>query len=119
MAEGKTGASKDKVQDAINEKIVEPLKKAGEAAKEAGKKAAENSSAISLKMIDHAEANTRDAFSAMRAAAGAKSLSEVLRIQGDYIREQGVRSMTLAREVGELIVQFGKEAINPGDEKKK
>lgn len=82
------------------------------------KVAAENSSAISLKMIDHAEANTRDAFAAMRAAAQAKSLSEVLRIQGDYIREQGVRSMTLAREIGELIVQLGKDSLTPGAGKK-
>ncbi|MCJ8156557.1 phasin family protein [Sphingomonas sp. LaA6.9] len=86
-----------------------------EALTEAGKKAAENSSAISLKMIDHAETNTREAFAAMRAAAQASSLSEVLRIQGDFIRDQGVRSMSLAREVGEMIVQFGKESLNPPD----
>lgn len=105
MAEKKSGAG-DNAKGTFGDTIVEPLK-------EAGKKAAENSSAISLKMIDHAEANTREAFAAMRAAAGAASLSEVLRIQGDFIRDQGVRSMTLAREVGEMIVQFGKESLNP------
>ncbi|RJF94000.1 phasin family protein [Sphingomonas cavernae] len=101
MAEGKSGAtgkSADSATDALTE---------------AGKKAAENSGAISLKMIDHAETNTREAFAAMRAAAKASSLAEVLRIQGDFIRDQGVRSMTLAREVGEMIVQFGKESLDP------
>lgn len=103
MAEKKAGTAKDR--SPIDE-MVEPLKGAS-------KQAAENSSAISLKMIDHAETNTREAFAAMRAAAQAHSLAEVLRIQGDFIRDQGVRSMTLAREVGEMIVQFGKQSLDP------
>jgi hypothetical protein len=34
-----------------------------------------------------------------------------MRIQGDYLREQGQRSMAQAREVGELIMQFGRDAV--------
>lgn len=64
-------------------------------------------------MIDHAEANTREAFAAMRQAAQAKSVTDVLKIQGDYIREQGGRSMTQAREIGEVIASFGREAMAP------
>ena len=62
---------------------------AGEAMRATGQKAAENSSAISLKMIDQAETNTHEAFEAMRRAAQAKDVSEVMRVQGDYLREQG------------------------------
>ena len=74
---------------------------------------AEGGSAISSKLIDQAETNTSQAFAAMRAAAGAKDLSEVMKIQGEYLREQGQRSMGQAREVGELIMQLGRNAISP------
>ncbi|MGL1793243.1 phasin family protein, partial [Vibrio parahaemolyticus] len=60
---------------------------------------------------DHAEANTREAFAAMRAATQAKDLTEVMKIQGDFLREQGARSMTQAREIGDLIVQLGRDAV--------
>jgi hypothetical protein len=89
------------------------LKDAGEALKVPGAKAAEHGSAISVAVIDHAEANAREAFNAMRAAAQAKSLGEVMQIQSDYIRDQGSRSMTQIREVGELIAKFGREAMAP------
>lgn len=97
----------------IGSGAADAVKGAGEAMRASGAKAAEGSSTVSLKMIDHAEANTREAFAAMRAAAGAKSLTDVMKIQGDYIREQGGRSMTQAREIGELIAQFGKQAMAP------
>ncbi|MGJ3626035.1 phasin family protein [Sphingomonas sp. MMS24-JH45] len=64
-------------------------------------------------MIDQAESNTHEAFAAMRAAAQAKDLSEVMKIQGDYLREQSKRSMDQAREIGELIMQFGRDAVQP------
>lgn len=101
----------DKMRDAFNEKIVDPARKAGEAMRDAGSKMAESGSTVGLKMLDQAETNTREAFSAMRAAAGAKDLSEVMKIQGDFIREQGNRSMGQAREIGELIMQFGRDAV--------
>jgi hypothetical protein len=49
----------------------------------------------------------------MRAAASAKDLSEVMKIQGDFLRDQGSRSMSQAREIGELIMQFGRDAVAP------
>lgn len=101
----------DKMRDTF-EKMSEPVKKAGEALRDAGSKMTESSSAVGLKMLDQAEANTREAFQAMRAAAGAKDLSEVMKIQGDFIREQGTRSMGQARELGELIMQFGRDAVS-------
>ena len=34
-----------------------------------------------------------------------------MRIQTDFLREQGNRSMAQAREIGEMIVQFGRDAV--------
>lgn len=113
-----TKKTTDKVKDTISERIVEPAKKAGEAMRESGTKMAEGSATVGMKMIDQAEENTRSAFAAMRAAAKAKDLTEVMRVQGDYLREQGGRSMAQAREIGELIAQFGKEVIAPLSGKK-
>ncbi len=80
---------------------------------EAGRTIAENGSTIGVKMIEQAEINTREAFAAMRAAAEAKDIADVMRIQGEFLREQSNRSMTQAREVGELIMQFGRHAVAP------
>ncbi len=70
-----------------------------------------NASQIGLTVLSQAEANTQEAFRAMRAAAAASDVNEVMRIQSDYIREQGNRSMAQAREIGDLIAQFGRAAI--------
>lgn len=110
-AADKVRAGAEKAREAFKERVVDPAKRAGEAMKASGDKALENNKAIGLKVIDQAETNAREAFAAMRAAAGAKDLSEVMKIQGDFLREQGNRSMTQAREVGELIMQFGRDAV--------
>lgn len=106
-------SASDRVKDTINERVVDPMKRAGEAMKASGEKVAEGSAQVGLKVIDQAEQNAREAFAAMRAAANAKDLTEVMRIQGDYLREQGSRSMAQAREIGELIMQFGRESAAP------
>ena len=103
----------DKVKDTIADKVIDPMKRAGEAMKASGEKVAEGSSAVGLKVIDQAEQNAREAFAAMRAAAAAKDIGEVMKIQGDYLREQGSRSMAQAREIGELIMQFGRDSTAP------
>ncbi|MES2339128.1 MAG: phasin family protein [Pseudomonadota bacterium] len=108
-----TKSTTDKVKDTVNEKVIDPMKRAGEAMKASGEKVAEGSSAVGLKVIDQAEQNAREAFAAMRAAASAKDLSEVMKIQGDYLREQGSRSMAQAKEIADLIVQFGKDSAAP------
>lgn len=103
----------ERAKEGFQDRVVEPAKRAGEAMRESGKKIAENSSTIGVKIIDQAETNAQEAFNAMRAAAQAKDLSEVMKIQGDYLREQGSRSMNQAREIGELIAQFGRDAVAP------
>jgi len=87
------------------------LKGAGEAMQASGQKMAEGGSAVTMKMLDQAETNAREAFAAMREAASARDLSEVMRVQAEFMREQGNRSMSQAREIGEMIVQFGRDSI--------
>ena len=98
-------------QSAFQDRVVDPAKRAGEAMRQGGQKVAENNAQIGVKMIDQAEQNTHEAFAAMRRAAAAKDLSDVMRIQGDYLREQSQRSMGQAREIGEMIVNFGRDAV--------
>ena len=95
----------------IQDQVVEPLKAAGEAMKDAGKKAVENSAAFSMKLIDHAEENSRQAFAALRAAAKAGGLAEVMKVQSEFIRDQSSRNMAQAREIGELIAGFGRNVV--------
>ena len=111
-----TDTMRDNAQQArqsFQDKVVDPAKRAGEAMKASGEKVAEGSQTIGVKMIDQAEENARQAFAAMRHAANAKDLSDVMRIQGDYLREQSQRSMGQAREIGELIMQFGRDSVAP------
>jgi hypothetical protein len=106
-------AGAEQARQTFQDKVVEPAQRAGEAFKASGQKIVEGNSTIGVKMIDQAETNAREAFAAMREAANAKDLSDVMRIQGDYLREQGSRSMAQAREIGELIMQFGRDAVTP------
>nr|WP_176501613.1 phasin family protein [Sphingomonas sp. HMP9] len=103
----------EKARDAFSEKIADPARHAGEAMKESGGKIAEGGATIGKAMIDQAEQNAREAFAAMRDAASAKDLTQVMKIQGDYLREQSQRSMSQAREIGEMIMKFGKDAVAP------
>ena len=96
----------------FQERVVDPAKRTGEAMRASGQKMAEGSQTIGVKMIDQAEENAREAFNAMRAAAQAKDVSDVMRIQGEYMRTQSQRSMTQAREMGELIMKFGRDAVS-------
>lgn len=97
----------------FNDRLTQPLKAASEALRGAGNKAAENTSQMSLTMIEHAEQNTREAFAAMRAAARASSVTDLMRVQGEYVREQSSRSVEQARQIGDLITRFGREVMAP------
>jgi hypothetical protein len=94
--------------------MLEPdnMKAAGDAVREGATKAAENSAALSMKVIDHAEENTRQAFAALRAAAQANGVTDLMKVQSDYVRDQGTRSMAQVREIGEMITQFGRSAMS-------
>ncbi|WP_242415780.1 phasin family protein [Sphingomonas panni] len=88
-----------------------PAAQAAERMRAAGSAMTEQGSQLGLTILSQAEANTQEAFRAMRAAAQASDVNEVMKIQSDYMREQGARSMAQAREVGELIANFGRNAI--------
>ncbi len=99
--------------DRFREQVADPARQAGEAMKESGQRMAAGGASIGTRMIDQAEANTRAAFEAMRRAAEAKDLSDVMKVQGEFLREQGTRGMEQAREIGEMIMQFGRDAVTP------
>ena len=86
--------------------------RATDAFRQAGEKAAQNGNQISMKILEQAETNTREVFGTMREIAGAKDVSDVMRIQSDFVREQGTRAMNQAKEIGELIAQFGRESVD-------
>lgn len=88
-----------------------PAAQAAERMRAAGSAMTEQGSQLGLTILSQAEANTQEAFRAMRAAAQASDVNEVMKIQSDYMREQRARSMAQAREVGELIANFGRNAI--------
>lgn len=106
-------ADAETARAAFQDHVVDPAKRAGSALAASGNKAAEGSREVGVTLIDQAEANAREAFSAMRAAAGARDLTEALRIQGEFLREQGDRSAGQAREIGALIARFGAEMVAP------
>lgn len=87
------------------------IKTATDQMKAAGGKAAETGQALNTKILDQAETNVREAFAALRAAATAGSMGDVLKVQGDYVREQSARNMAQAKEIGEMIANFGKTAM--------
>ena len=109
MAEDSTtqgNAAKDEKKSTL-EGATDAVKRAGESIKDA----ASNAASLNAKVIDHAEENVREAFRALRAAAGSTSVQDVVKAQTDYVKEQGARSMTQAKEIGELIAQFGRNAM--------
>lgn len=87
------------------------MKAAGDTLRQSTDRMAQSSAEFGLKLLEQAEANTREAFAAMRAAAQAKDPGEVMRIQSDFIRDQGTRAMNQAREISEIITSFGREAM--------
>ena len=68
--------------------------------------------ALALGVIDHAETNTQKVFAAMRAATQAGSMSEIAKIQTKFVRDQTERSVAQAREMGEMIAKFGRDAVD-------
>lgn len=106
-ATGQAGASAAQTANSVGDRAREM----GDRMKQGGQQMAQGGQDLGLKLLDQAETNTREAFRAMREAAQAKDVSEVMKIQGDYLREAGGRSVAQAREIGELIASFGRQAM--------
>lgn len=113
QAAADTASAGARAADSFADRAMDGARRAGEAFKASGEKAAEGRTTIGLKMIEQAEENTREAFAAMREAATAKDMTEIMRIQADYLRKQGSRAVDQAREIGELIARFGRETTAP------
>jgi len=111
-------ANDKKIEGAMTS-ATDRMRGAGEAMQASGKKAAEGGATISARLIDQAETNARQAFAAMRDAAKANDINGVMQIQSDYLRDQAQRSVDQAREIGELIMQFGRDAVSPLTDQKK
>jgi hypothetical protein len=105
-------------QEKFAEKSGDAMKKAGQSMKDAAGKVSANAAALNSKVIDQAEENTRAAFVALRSAASVKSVQELAKIQGDFMKEAAARSQTQIKEVGEMIAQFGKDAMTMFQPKK-
>lgn len=93
------------------EAIREHAKTTADTMKASAERMAESGSALSLKLIEQAELNMKEAFAAIRAAASARDVSDVMQIQGDFLRAQGSRTIDQAREIGEMITEFGRDAV--------
>ncbi|WP_315759981.1 phasin family protein [Sphingomonas sp. Y38-1Y] len=110
QAAGAAREGMNAAQDGARE-ATDQFQAAGERMRAAGETMTDTGSQLGLKMLDQAETNTREAFQAMRSAAQASDLTEVMRIQSDFLREQGSRSVAQAREIGEIIAEFGRNAM--------
>lgn len=102
-----------RAREGFAEHVIDPARRAGEAMRASGRQVAEGGQAVGLKMIEQAERNTHEAFAAMRQAAQARDITDVMRIQGEYLRGQGQRALDQAREISEMIVAIGREAVAP------
>jgi len=107
-----SASSKPKASKSAVEGIAEPIKQAGQKVRSGASQAVQNTVAINTRVIDQAETNAREAFAAMRKVAAAKSLQDVVKVQTQFVKEQGARTATQVREVGELIASFGRDALN-------
>lgn len=107
----KKPGAKPKKAKTTAEKVAEPIQKAGKVIRESAAHAMANTAAINSKVIDHAETNAKEAFAALRKVASAKSVQDVIKAQGAFVKEQSARSTAHVREVGELIASFGRQAL--------
>jgi phasin family protein len=112
-ASGPRAASARKTVEGLGERVADTAKRVGKSLRDSSQTWVEGNAEIGLKMIDQAEQNVQQAFAAMRAAAKAKDISEVMKIHAEFVRDQGERSMAQARQIGELIVQVGRDSVTP------
>ncbi|MFW2831615.1 phasin family protein [Sphingomonas sp. ID0503] len=88
------------------------FQRAGDAIKKASSEATENSHQISLKLLEQAENNTRAVFATMREMAKVSNPAEAMKLQAEFVKEQGQRAMEHAKEIGDLLTGFGRKAMS-------
>jgi hypothetical protein len=110
-AEAKAESKAKSAMKRAGEQVAEQVQSAAATVRDVASGAAKSTSKINLAVIDQVEANTQAAFAAMRAAASAASVGDVVKVQREYVKEQGQRSMAQAKEIGDMIAQFGRDAV--------
>lgn len=108
MAEEQTGEAPG---TAAGAGVADGMRQASERMQAAGGQMMNQGAQLGLKMLEQAEANTQEAFRAMRSAAQAHDATEIMRIQNEFLREQSTRAIGQAREIGDLIANFGRATI--------
>jgi phasin family protein len=109
-------APREKVKkpaDALGERVADTAKRVGKSLQASGQTWVEGKAEIGLKIIDQTEQNVQQAFAAMRAAAKAKDIAEVMKIQAEFVRQQGERSAAQAKQIGDMIVRVGRDSMTP------
>lgn len=105
MSDDQPGSSAQ--ANSVVDQMMQPMKQVTEALNRAREQAKEHNEAVSGRLIDYAQSNLNDTLEALRAAASAKDVTEVLTIQGNFLRDQMTRSMEQFRELGELFKSKG------------
>jgi phasin family protein len=95
----------------FTKKATEAVTQASKSIQDAAGKAGANASALNAKVIEHVETNARAAFDALRTVADVKSVQELAQVQSEFVKAAAERSQAQIKEVSEMIVQFGKDAM--------
>ncbi len=94
-------------QNANNEHVADSaeqsMKQASNAFKEATDRATHYNEAVTARLIDFAESNLTDACEAIRSAARARNIGELMSINANFLRHQMSRSLDQFRELAELV----------------
>lgn len=102
-----------KASGALGERVADTAKRVGKSLQASSQTWVEGNAEIGLKIIDQTEQNVQQAFAAMRAAAKAKDIAEVMKIQAEFLRQQGERSAAQAKQIGDMIVKVGRDSMTP------
>ncbi|WP_439815673.1 phasin family protein [Zavarzinia sp. CC-PAN008] len=95
------------------EKLAEPLKGLGETLKGVRERALEQNQEINTRVIAIAEQNAAQYFDAARAAAKAKTLTELLEVQNGFARESLARNVAQFKELSELFTNASRTTWAP------
>lgn len=94
-------------------KMKEQAEAAQKAAEEAFETVQANSSAVALKAIAAARANTESGLSHMEALLGAKTFAEMIELQTGFMRKQAELFVDQAKEMQEATTKAAEEVSKP------
>lgn len=83
--------------------MIDTAQKAGSLAETSARAMQDNASQMTSSAMQHAQANIKAAFDLAQGLAQARTIEEVTKLQGDFIKSQMVSLEAQAREFGEVI----------------